>query len=224
MDDPGYFFVVHGLIMIACWGILVPVSVLITRFFKVMPGQNYPEVTDHKFWMQSHRAMSVTTILVLTAGAAIAWFALGGISLAPTHGKWGFAVILLGWGQLLIARMRGSHGGPWGLNNPDRIVLPRDQWFGDHYNMTRRRRIFEAVHISTGHTTAGAGLIAVWFGINQMGLAWGWQAGYGIWLLAMAGAFLKFTRDGRHVPTYHAIWGPGPEHPGNSKAPDAGSE
>ncbi len=215
MVDAEYLLTGHAIVMVATWGVMVPLSLIMTRFFKVVPGQDYPRVTDHKFWMRSHRILSTTVVFASTAGAGLVWWVMDGISLSSLHGKWGFAVVLLGWCQIFIVLQRGTHGGPWGLNNPDRIVLPRHRWFGDHYNMTRRRRIFEAVHIPTGYATAAAGLVAITLGMEQVDLAWPWHAAYGALLLSFAVAYWKFTRDGRHVPTYQAIWGPGPEHPGN---------
>ena len=213
--DPWLLLAIHAVVMVATWGIMVPVSLVITRFFKVMPGQNFPEVTDNNFWMRSHRALSVTAVVLSTAGAGLAWWALGGPSLASSHGQWGFAVIILGWCQIVIARQRGTHGGPWGLGNPAHIVRSRDQWFGDHYNMTLRRRIFEAVHISTGYATAVAGLVVVGFGMDQFGLDPEWFVAYAGYLLVLVIAYWKFTRDGRRVPTYQSIWGYSSEHPGN---------
>lgn len=213
--DPATLLTLHGVIMAACWGILIPVSIVITRFFKVMPGQDYPAVTDAKFWMRSHRALSTLVIWGGTAGALLPVWALGGITLASTHGQWGAAVIVLGWLQLAIAMSRGTHGGPWGLGNPERMVLPKAQWRGDHYDMTRRRRIFEALHINPGHATWAAGLVAVFLGIDQLGLDWPWPTALAGFLGVLAVASVKFTRDGRRVPTYQAIWGVGEEHPGN---------
>ncbi len=214
---PGFLLVSHAVIMVLTWGIMVPASLVITRFFKVMPGQNYPEETDSKFWMRTHRVMSTTVVFVSTFGAGVAVLALNGISFASLHAKWGFAVVVLGWCQLFIAMQRGTHGGPWGLKNPDRIVKPRDEWFGDHYNMTLRRRIFETIHISTGYLTAIAGMVAITLGIIQFGLAWPWHAAYGALVFAILFSYWKFSRQGRRVPTYQAIWGLSPEHPGNQE-------
>jgi len=215
MIDSEILLASHAIIMAATWGVMVPVSLVITRFFKVMPGQNYPQEINNSFWMRTHRVMSTTVIFVATAGAGLAVWALGGISLASTHAQWGFAVVVLGWLQLFIALQRGTHGGPWGLSRNVENILPRDQWFGDHYNMTLRRRIFEVVHIWTGYPTAIAGLVAVALGIDGYGLAWPWQVAYGAWVLAILLAYWKFTRDRRRVPTYQSIWGLAPEHPGN---------
>jgi len=81
--------------------------------------------------------------------------------------------------------------------------------------MTLRRRIFEAIHIPSDYLTAVAGVVAVLTGFFLFRLTWHWYAAYGAFLLTILALYWKFTRDGRHIRTYVAIWGPSPQHPGN---------
>ena len=40
-----------------------------------------------------------------------------------------------------------------------------------------------------------------------------------LWWLLLAWAFVGLQRAGRCIDTYQAIWGPGPQHPGNHLRP-----
>ncbi|MEP0047990.1 MAG: cytochrome B, partial [Roseobacter sp.] len=44
----------HARIMVLSWGILVPLAVLAARFFKVMPGQDWPNQLDAQTWWRGH--------------------------------------------------------------------------------------------------------------------------------------------------------------------------
>lgn len=40
--------------MVVAWGVLLPLGILIARFFKVTPRQRWPAELDNKFWWYSH--------------------------------------------------------------------------------------------------------------------------------------------------------------------------
>ena len=47
----------HGRLMVLAWAVLLPVGVLVARFFKVMPGQDWPLRLDNKSWWHAHRLL-----------------------------------------------------------------------------------------------------------------------------------------------------------------------
>ncbi|HEY4773183.1 MAG TPA: cytochrome and DOMON domain-containing protein [Xanthobacteraceae bacterium] len=209
---PARLLVLHAVVMVASWGLLVPILLVITRFYKVTPRQDYPALTDNPFWFRTHRLWMTVVVIASTLAAGMAAWTIGGLSLETVHGRIGAAVIALGWFHQGLSALRGTHGGPWDRQHRPR---PPDQWFGDHYSMTARRRIFEAIHIPSGFLTAAAGIAAVLTGLFLFSLSWHWYAGYGAFLLVILGLSWKFTRDGRHIRTYVALWGASPQHPGN---------
>jgi hypothetical protein len=209
-----WLLVLHALLMVASWGLAVPALLVITRFYKVTPGQNFPAFTDNPFWFFAHRRWMTIVVVVSTLAMGLALWELGGVALDTLHGKIGLAVVALGWAQQVLSYYRGTHGGPWDLK---RNPKPREQWSGDHYNMSLRRCLFEAIHIPSGYLTALAGILAVLTGFYLFELAWPWYAAYGAFLLGILALYWKYTRDGRHIRTYVALWGASPEHPGNRR-------
>ncbi len=207
-------FLVHGILMSAAWLVLLPAGVLIARFFKVTRGQDWPNEVDNQFWWLCHRWLNYTGIGVATFGLFWIWTVLDGVQLASWHGRLGLLVMMFGWLQVVSGWLRGSKGGPTdiGANLSDPAT-----WRGDHFDMTRRRRLFEAWHKHLGYLalclavpTASLGLGAV--GVEGRFAILPWLA-----LLVFIGLFLRFSWEGRWVDTHEAIWGP-------DKAPSAESD
>ena len=46
----------HARSMVLAWGFLLPLGASAARFFKVLPGQNWPTQVDHTGWWHVHRA------------------------------------------------------------------------------------------------------------------------------------------------------------------------
>lgn len=207
----------HALAMVVAWGILLPAGVLFARFFKVTRDQDYPRVLDNRFWWGWHRGLQYGGVALMTAGAALA-VAMTPSHLASSHALLGAAAVLLGWTQVVAGWLRGSKGGP--LSEKSGQPRSPDHWRGDHYDMTARRRVFEAVHKTGGYLALAAALAATLLGLSFTGQpAWIWGLVLAPVALSVA-VFVRYTRQGRRVSTYHAIWGPGPEHPGNRRAGD----
>ena len=40
----------HARLMVLAWGVLLPLGALAARFFKVLPGQDWPRVLDARPW------------------------------------------------------------------------------------------------------------------------------------------------------------------------------
>src|SRR5262249_17446903 len=79
-------------------------------------------------------------------GGTIALIVSKGFS-GSMHSIFGILAITLGILQVVSSWLRGSHGGKYYFTaDPDDPAT----WFGDHYNMTPRRRRFEAYHKEHG--------------------------------------------------------------------------
>jgi hypothetical protein len=195
--------------MVLAWGVLLPLGALVARFFKVLPGQDWPRVLDHKAWWHSHRALQWLGVGLMLPGLWLAWGqgATAG-PLALMHRSLGLVVCVLGALQVLGALLRGSKGGP-----------TADQLRGDHYDMTPWRRSFERLHKGLGWLAVLAAVAVVVAGL-VLADAPRWMALLlGAWWLALVLAFAALQRAGRCVDTYQAIWGPDPKHPGNRLRP-----
>jgi hypothetical protein len=195
----------HGRLMVAAWGFLLPLGVLIARFFKILPRQHWPDEIDSRVWWRSHLALQYTGGLVMLAGlgALVAgghWRGAGHV-----HGLLGYAVLALGVSQFLAGWLRGSKGGP-----------TEPEVRGDHYDMTLRRRIFEHFHKSAGYAALVLACAAILTGLWQANAPrWMELALLGWWLLFVT-AYMLLQRRGRAIDTYQAIWGPDRSHPGNT--------
>jgi len=198
----------HGRLMVAAWGVLLPLGVLIARFFKVTPRQDWPRALDSRLWWHGHLALQYTGGVLMLAGLGLLLWSQPARGLAHLHGILGYAVLAFGAMQFLAGWLRGTKGGP---SEP---VLR-----GDHYDMTRRRRIFERFHKGMGYLALLLACATIFSGLWQanaprwMGLA---LAG---WWLGLAAVFALLQRRGRAIDTYQAIWGPGDAHPGNRLNP-----
>ena len=206
----------HGRLMVLAWLALLPLGVLIARFFKVTPRQDWPRELDNKFWWRSHLGLQCAGIACMTIAAGLALH-FGDLrrSGLPLHGLIGWLVVSLGWIQFLSGWIRGSKGGP----QPTAQAPIDTAVAGDHYNMTLRRRIFERVHKSLGYLTLPLSLLATALGLRLADApAWmGWTV-TGVWVSGFV-LFLCLQQAGRCRDTYEAIWGPDPRHPGNQQVP-----
>ena len=208
---------IHATLMIVAWGGMMPLGGIVARYFKVVPGQGFPEVVDNPFWWNWHRGLQYGGLAVATVALAVIFWETGG-SIDTLHGSLGVAVMGLGGLQLLSPLFRGRKGGP-----TDQGADPSDpaSWRGDHYDMTLRRHLFEAWHKTMGWGLIVLAAVTILLGIQLVGAP--------SWLLVLAGmlqaAMLCGLIDGRlrlrWVDTYAALWGPDPEHPGNRKGSGA---
>lgn len=199
----------HGRLMTAAWGVLLPLGVLIARFSKITPGQDWPTRVDNRLWWHAHLALQYTGGVVMLVGLLIVLAQGQSSARWQTHGLMGYAVVLLGAVQFLSGWLRGTKGGP-----------TEAQMRGDHYDMTLRRRIFEFVHKSMGYGALLLGAAATLTGLWQANAPhWMWLT-LAAWWCLLSAAFIVLQRQGRAFDTYQAIWGPDPRHPGNALAPN----
>ncbi len=199
----------HARCMVLGWGVLLPLGALVARYFKITRRQRWPHELDNQGWWHAHRAMQWAGVILMTLGVALAWGQGSGIGLpARIHAVLGWAVIALGWMQVLMGLARGSKGGP-GSEQPR----------GDHYDMTPHRVRFERWHKGFGWLAVLAAVAVMMLGL-QVADAPRWMALVLVawWLLLAAWAW-RWQAQGRCVDTYQAIWGPDPRHPGNRLRP-----
>ncbi len=200
----------HARSMVLAWGVLVPVGIVAARYFKVTPKQPWPEQLDSHAWWITHRVAQYTALalMVLGLGLILSLPQETG-SVTPylwVHRLMGWSALAMALHQLLSGVFRGSKGGP---------TDPAGQMRGDHYDMTPRRLLFERLHKTIGHLALALAVIAILTGL------WQANAPYGLWILilgwwgGLAGFLVLIAPRLRRVPTYQAIWGPSPEHPGN---------
>ncbi|MEP1571566.1 cytochrome b561 domain-containing protein [Roseibium album] len=200
----------HARFMVLGWGVLAPLAVMIARFFKVLPGQNWPRDLDSTLWWRSHW-MTQTLVLVLSAVALIlVLISPQNSGTAVVHRLFGYAVLVLAAIQGLSGIFRGTKGGP---TDPG----PDGSLRGDHYDMTPRRLLFERFHKSCGYLALALMVGAIATGLwNANAPNWMWLFLTAWWAVLMSFS-VYLQRRGCAVDTYQAIWGPYPEHPGNRK-------
>ncbi len=206
----------HGRLMVAAWIVILPLGVLLARFFKVTPRQRWPETLDNKRWWHLHLALQYSGVAIMTVAAVLAACNANlARSAFPLHGLLGWLVVALGWLQVVGGLLRGSKGGPQPGTEGARNIPMR----GDHYDMTRRRVIFEHVHKAGGYLAIALAPIVVALGLHAAA-APHWMG----WLIATAcigglSIFSWLQWSGRCIDTYQAIWGASRDHPGNRRPP-----
>ncbi len=209
MSDP---FLVHVLCMIVAWLVLLPTGGLVARFCKVTPQQDWPRTLDNPFWWWAHRVLQYAGIGCALAGLGVAFRAQGSLDIGLLHVQAGLLLLGLAVLQVISAWFRGSKGGPTD-RGADRSRP--ETWRGDHYDMTARRRGFEAWHKTTGWVCIAAAPLVIVLGLQL----YGWPSALCGLCLALVVAQLAglaaLARSSRRVGTYQAIWGPDASHPGN---------
>ena len=216
IHDVGLHVSWHARTMVVAWGVLVPFGVLAARYFKVFPGQDWPGKLDDRRWWHAHRLAHMSAGLLMLAGL---WLILSmdspTESLTPfawLHHAFGWSVICLSVTQFASAWLRGSKGGP---TSP----AADGSFSGDHFDMTPRRLIFEAVHKTGGFLALGLSVPAVLTGLWQAnGPRWMWAV-LGLWWLALLVVTWVLERSRGAFDTYQAIWGADEQLPGNGKEP-----
>lgn len=203
----------HGRMMVLAWGGAVPVAILLARYYKITSGQDWPRELDNRFWWNGHRLLNYAAVLVSCAAAALLWSSMRYAGQARDLHAWlGWLTVCLGVLQVLGGSLRGTKGGPTAprLGADGRAL----DLHGDHYDMTRRRRVFEHVHKTLGYGALGLSAVALLVGLWVADAPrWMWLL-LVTWWLALVGLGVRLQRQGRCIDTYQAIWGPDPGHPG----------
>lgn len=199
----------HARTMVAAWAVLLPLGVLVARYFKVTPRQDWPRVLDNRAWFHTHRGLQYLGLVLVAIGLWLAWNqGQQQTTVAFWHHWLGWAVVGAAVLQMLGGWVRGSKGGP-----------TEPTLRGDHYDMTAHRRTFEHLHKAVGWLAIAVAVLTVVLGLVAAD-APRWMAGVlTVWWLLLGVLAWRWQRQGRCIDTYQAIWGPDARHPGNQRAP-----
>lgn len=210
--DLDFYVSWHGRLMVLAWGVAFPIGIMIARFFKITPGQDWPNELDNTFWWRSHLSTQYSGGALMAVAFVLIWLAPGREGSADHHMIAGYAVLGLGVIQFITGWLRGSKGGP-----TDRA--PDGSLHGDHYDMTRHRRLFEHYHKTVGYALLAVAFATVCSGMwAANAVRWMW-VGLALWWGGLAVAFAVLQRKGYAVDTYQAIWGADKGLPGNKIRP-----
>ena len=204
--EVGSYISWHGRLMVLAWGALFPLGMLVARFYKITPRQDWPQELDNKAWWYGHLGLQYSGGAVMLAALALILLANGAGE--STHAYLGWVIAGFSALQFLAGWVRGSKGGP-----------TEPELRGDHFDMTPRRLVFEYVHKFMGYGLLG---LAGWGIVSGMWMAnapvWMW-VGLALWWSCLVAAFIILQRRGLAIDTYQAIWGPDPTLPGNRRKP-----
>ncbi len=190
----------HARLMVLAWSVLIPLGVLVARFYKVTPKQDFPAELDNPFWWHAHRALQYTGVFLSFVAIGLIWYKNVNVDSHGVHQLFGYTLLVLGLLQVMGAQLRGTKGGPTDAAKG----LPLS---GDHFDMTRRRRIFEAWHKSLGYSALALVVVTTMLGL-ALADAPRWMAlVISLWWLLLIAAFAALQKSGRAVDTYIAIWG-----------------
>lgn len=190
----------HARLMVLSWSVLIPLGVLAARFYKVTPRQDFPAELDNPLWWHAHRGLQYTGVLLALVAVGLIWRKTPNAESQGLHQLFGYALLVLGLLQAVGAQLRGTKGGPTDVAKG----LPLH---GDHFNMTRRRRIFEGWHKSLGYCALALVVVTTILGLALADAPrWMWLV-IGFWWIGLAVMFFVLQRRGLAVDTYTAIWG-----------------
>ena len=211
----------HGLLMAIGSGVMMPLGVLVTRYCKILPWQDWPRELNRRFWWFAHQVTAYGGALAALAALVLAFVSQpeDADHLASGHALIGWLSLAMLLALVINGWQRGTTGGP-GKPAPGTLG-PLHGVAGDYYDMTGRRRWFERTHKLLGYL-----LLAVFFVALLSGL---WRAGAPRWALLLLAAWwvallllaLRWERQGRCIDGYQATWGPSMAHPGN-RIPELG--
>ncbi len=210
----------HASLMFVVWLVLVPLSIMIIRYGKPKPT---PHGIREKirltnivwWWFNAHKFTLYIAIGLAIAGAVVAIVVSRGFS-GTVHAVFGIMAVVLGCLQVISSWFRGTHGGRYYYT-----ADPGDPatWYGDHFNMTPRRRWFEAFHKNVGYFAAFFAVGAVASGLMQypMPVLAAVVVTTAVVIIVLC---IVLEHQGRRHDSYRAVFGNNPEHPYNQARKD----
>ncbi len=200
----------HARCMVLAWGVIIPLGVLVARYWKIWPGQRWPHELDSKVWWHSHRFGQSFAVAVMSLGAYLAWRSNSLLSseALQLHSNLGWSLVFLGWAQVLGGWLRGTKGGPGEASVR-----------GDHFDMTQRRRLFEWTHKVLGWLALALACLTIILGLVAADAPRWMMLSLFIWWAALIVLGWRWQRQAKCVDTYQAIWGLDSNLPGMRLAP-----
>ena len=205
----------HAVLMVSIWLVLVPICIITIRFGKPRPTLNgiREKVSIRNivwWWFSVHKYGLYVAVGLSLAGLAVAIVSTKGFS-GSLHSIFGITTIVLGCLQVVSGWLRGTHGGK---NYYTAVPDDPSTWRGDHYDMTPRRRKFEAYHKTAGYASAFFAVGAVTSGLMQYPMP-GLFAAILVFAIIVFVLFVVLEYKGLRYDGYRAAHGFNPEHPFN---------
>jgi hypothetical protein len=210
----------HAILMVAIWFLLVPLCIITIRFGKPKPRphgirEEIKLANPAWWWFSIHKVGLYLAIGLSLVGLAVALTVSHGFS-GSLHSLFGLMAIALGCLQVISAWLRGKHGGRYYHNaDPD----DPSTWHGDHFDMTPRRRRFEAYHKIAGYFAGAFAVGAVASGLMQFPM----PILTGFILISVVGVLMfcvVLEYKGLRYDGYRAAFGNDPDHPYNKARKD----
>lgn len=136
---------VHGFMMFVAWGLLLPGGIVAARYLKHLKGD---------LWFQAHTYLQYSGVAVMFLGVLFAVAELRGFSFKSTHAKIGLLAFTFTSVQPINAYLRPHRA-------ENREIL------------SRKRVIWEYLHVFTGRTALVAGATALFTGLQHLGHRYG---------------------------------------------------
>ncbi len=199
----------HGRYMVLAWGVLIPLAILVARFWKIWPKQPWPQELDNKNWWNLHRLLHSLALVLITAAAYIAVRHRGAAAFSfSLHALLGWSLVATVWIQVLGGLARGSKGGP-----------TETHLRGDHFDMTSRRQHFERLHKAIGWLSVPLAMLTILLGMAASDAPRWMPLTLLCWWAVLGGLAWRWQTEHRCIDTYQAIWGNDSHLPGLSQKP-----
>jgi hypothetical protein len=207
----------HAILMVGVWFVLVPLCIITIRFGKPKPTFNgiREKVSIRNivwWWFSVHKYGLFLAVGLSLVGLAVAMTASKGFS-GSLHSIFGITTIILGCLQVISGWLRGKHGG---RNYYTADPNDPETWHGDHYDMTPRRRRFEAYHKTAGFFSIFFAVGAAATGLMQYPMPALTVFILTVALIALA-LCIVLEYKGFRYDGYRAAHGYNPEHPYNKE-------
>ncbi|HEY6023017.1 MAG TPA: cytochrome b561 domain-containing protein [Pseudolabrys sp.] len=201
--------------MVGIWFVLVPLCIITIRYGKPKPTaygirEEIRLSNGAWWWFSVHKFGFYFAIGLSLVGLGLALTVSRGFS-GSVHSMFGLSTIVLGCLQVVSAWLRGTHGGRYYFKaDPDDPAT----WHGDHFDMTPRRRMFEAYHKTAGYFAGFCAVGAVASGLMQypMPVFTGTILTGALVILVLC---IVLEHKGLRYDGYRAAFGNNPDHPHN---------
>ena len=154
--------IAHGVLMSIAWGVLLPVGIIIARFYRHVQPRTGPRA----FWFLHHQIFQYSgTIIAATAFIIALYMCRNTGNFINAHGKLGLVVMILGLLQPLNAWIRPHPGAPY-------------------------RTLWSAWHKTSGYCAAVLAIAAIFLGLAQVDAATRFRVAYGVVAGCLVGFYL----------------------------------